>query len=34
VKFLGQQKGPDEVSDTARVALEYNAGNILRAFEG
>ncbi|TLM88008.1 rhamnogalacturonan lyase [Pseudarthrobacter sp. NamE5] len=34
VDFLGQQKGPDAVSVTARVALEYNAGNILRAFEG
>ncbi|WP_458780769.1 rhamnogalacturonan lyase [Arthrobacter sp. D3-16] len=30
--FLGQQKGPDKVSDTARVALTYNAENILRAF--
>jgi len=32
--FLGQQKGPDKVSDTARVALTYNAENILRAFGG
>lgn len=32
VDFLGQQKGPDAVSDTAHVALEHNAGNILRAF--
>ncbi|TQJ34988.1 rhamnogalacturonan lyase [Arthrobacter sp. SLBN-122] len=30
--FLAQQKGPDTVSSTARVALDYNAGNILRAF--
>ena len=30
--FLAQQKKPDTVSSTARVALEYNAGNILRAF--
>ncbi|MFF1252097.1 rhamnogalacturonan lyase [Pseudarthrobacter sp. NPDC058329] len=34
VDFLGQQKGPDKVSDTARVALTYNAENILRAFGG
>jgi hypothetical protein len=34
VDFLGQQKGPDKVSDTARVSLTYNAENILRAFEG
>ncbi|MGN6441537.1 MAG: rhamnogalacturonan lyase [Arthrobacter sp.] len=32
VDFLAQQKKPDAVSSTARVALEYNAGNILRAF--
>ncbi|MGN7202537.1 rhamnogalacturonan lyase [Arthrobacter sp. SAFR-044] len=30
--FLAQQKNPDTVSSTARVSLEYNAGNILRAF--
>jgi hypothetical protein len=34
VDFLGQQKDPDKVSDTARVSLTYNAENILRAFEG
>lgn len=34
VKFLGQQKGPDKVSNTARVALTYNAENILRSLEG
>ncbi|WP_455836448.1 rhamnogalacturonan lyase [Pseudarthrobacter siccitolerans] len=34
VDFLGQQKGPDKVSDTARVSLTYNVENILRAFEG
>jgi hypothetical protein len=34
VDFLNQQKGPDKVSDTARVALAYNAENILRAFGG
>ncbi|WP_457947824.1 rhamnogalacturonan lyase [Pseudarthrobacter sp. alpha12b] len=32
VDFLAQQKNPDTVSSTARVSLEYNAGNILRAF--
>jgi len=32
VDFLAQQKKPDTVSGTARVSLEYNAGNILRAF--
>ena len=32
VDFLAQQKKPDTVSSTARVSLEYNAGNILRAF--
>ncbi|MGN7149923.1 rhamnogalacturonan lyase [Arthrobacter sp. SAFR-179] len=32
VDFLAQQKNPDTVSSTARVALDYNAGNILRAF--
>jgi hypothetical protein len=32
VDFLAQQKGPDKVSDTARTVLNYNAGNILRAF--
>ncbi|KNH20753.1 integrin [Arthrobacter sp. ZBG10] len=32
VKFLAQQKGPDQVSPAARVALQYNADNILRAF--
>ncbi|MDP9985919.1 hypothetical protein J2S98_001067 [Arthrobacter oryzae] len=32
VDFLAQQKNPDTVSNTARVSLEYNAGNILRAF--
>ncbi|MFN3922120.1 MAG: FIMAH domain-containing protein, partial [Pseudarthrobacter sp.] len=34
VDFLSQQKGPDTVSDTARVSLQYNADNILRAFKG
>jgi hypothetical protein len=34
VDFLGQQKGPDKVSDAGRVSLEYNVQNILRAFEG
>jgi hypothetical protein len=34
VDFLAQQKGPDKVSDTARTVLNYNAGNILRAFGG
>jgi Rhamnogalacturonan I lyases beta-sheet domain len=34
VDFLAQQKAPDAVSDTARVSLEYNADNILRAFKG
>ncbi|GAA3403528.1 rhamnogalacturonan lyase [Pseudarthrobacter polychromogenes] len=34
VDFLSQQKGPDAVSDTARVSLQYNADNILRAFKG
>ncbi|WP_104063008.1 rhamnogalacturonan lyase [Arthrobacter sp. 4R501] len=34
VKFLDQQKKPDQVSDVARTALDYQAGNILRAFEG
>ncbi|MCT9623647.1 rhamnogalacturonan lyase [Pseudarthrobacter equi] len=33
VKFLGQQKNPDKVSDTARAVLNHNAGNVLRAFE-
>ena len=32
VDFLAQLKKPDTVSGTARVSLEYNAGNILRAF--
>lgn len=32
VDFLAQQKKPDTVSNTARVSLDYNAGNILRAF--
>ncbi|MDQ0729785.1 rhamnogalacturonan lyase [Arthrobacter sp. B1I2] len=32
VDFLAQQKNPDTVSSTARVSLDYNAGNILRAF--
>ena len=32
VDFLAQQNGPDTVSDTARTVLDYNAGNILRAF--
>lgn len=32
VDFLARQKNPDTVSNTARVSLEYNAGNILRAF--
>lgn len=32
VDFLAQQKNPDTVSSTAPVALDYNAGNILRAF--
>ncbi|PNI08291.1 hypothetical protein CXX84_12980 [Arthrobacter sp. AFG7.2] len=34
VDFLARQKGPDAVSDTARVSLQYNADNILRAFKG
>ncbi|UZX01590.1 rhamnogalacturonan lyase [Arthrobacter sp. CDRTa11] len=34
VDFLGQQKNPDNVSEAARSVLGYNAGNILRAFEG
>lgn len=34
VDFLAQQKSPDAVSATARVSLEYNADNILRAFRG
>lgn len=34
VDFLAQQKGPDTVSDTARVVLNHNAENILRAFGG
>jgi hypothetical protein len=34
VDFLAQQKGPDAVSDTARVSLQYNADNILGAFKG
>ena len=34
VDFLDQQKKPDHVSDAARTVLGYNAGNILRAFEG
>ncbi|QDG65515.1 rhamnogalacturonan lyase [Pseudarthrobacter sp. NIBRBAC000502772] len=34
VKFLDQQKEPDQVSDVARTVLDYQAGNILRAFEG
>jgi hypothetical protein len=34
VDFLAQQKGPDQVSDTARVVLNHNAENILRAFGG
>jgi hypothetical protein len=34
VDFLAQQKGPDKVSDTARVVLNHNAENILRAFGG
>jgi hypothetical protein len=33
VDFLARQKGPDAVSDNARVSLEYNADNILRAFK-
>ncbi|MBT2250564.1 rhamnogalacturonan lyase [Arthrobacter sp. BHU FT2] len=32
LKFLGQQKNPDQVSDTARAVLTHNAGTILRAF--
>jgi hypothetical protein len=32
LKFLGQQKNPDKVSDTARAVLTHNAGTILRAF--
>ena len=32
--FLAQQKNPDRVSDTARVVLNHNAENILRAFAG
>jgi hypothetical protein len=34
VDFLARQKGPDAVSDNARVSLEYNTDNILRAFKG
>ncbi|HEX7202453.1 MAG TPA: rhamnogalacturonan lyase, partial [Arthrobacter sp.] len=34
VDFLAQQKGQDTVSDTARVVLNHNAENILRAFGG
>lgn len=34
VKFLDQQKKPDQVSAVARTVLDYEAGNILRAFEG
>ncbi|WP_248763115.1 rhamnogalacturonan lyase [Pseudarthrobacter sp. SSS035] len=34
VKFLDQQKRPDQVSDVARTVLDYQAANILRAFEG
>ncbi|WP_332761336.1 rhamnogalacturonan lyase [Pseudarthrobacter sp.] len=34
VEFLDQQKKPDQVSDVARTVLDYQAGNILRAFEG
>lgn len=34
VEFLDQQKNPDEVSDLARTVLDYQAGNILAAFEG
>ncbi|MHA7302630.1 rhamnogalacturonan lyase family protein [Pseudarthrobacter raffinosi] len=34
VKFLDQQKKPDQVSDVARTVLDHQAGNILRAFEG
>jgi hypothetical protein len=34
VDFLAQQKTPDAVSDNARMSLEYNADNILRAFKG
>ena len=34
VKFLDQQKNPDQVSDAARTVLDHQAGNILRAFEG
>lgn len=33
-KFLDQQKSPDQVSDLARTVLDYQAGNILSAFEG
>ncbi|HEY9355144.1 MAG TPA: hypothetical protein VIQ52_02435 [Arthrobacter sp.] len=32
--FLEQRKKPDQVSGAARSLLGYNAGNILRAFEG
>jgi hypothetical protein len=32
--FLSQQKNPDKVSNDARVALSYNAENILKAFGG
>ncbi|MCU1515698.1 MAG: hypothetical protein JWQ75_419 [Pseudarthrobacter sp.] len=34
VKFLDQQKKPDQVSSLARTVLDHQAGNILRAFEG
>ncbi|MET4591165.1 rhamnogalacturonan lyase [Arthrobacter sp. 754] len=34
VEFLDQQKNPDEVSDLARTVLDYQAANILAAFEG
>ncbi|TLM82913.1 rhamnogalacturonan lyase [Pseudarthrobacter sp. NamE2] len=34
VDFLSQRKRPDQVSDTARVVLNHNADNILRAFKG
>lgn len=34
VGFLDQQKKPGQVSDAARTVLNYNAGNIVRAFQG
>jgi len=34
VKFLEQQKKPDQASSLARTVLGHQAGNIVRAFEG